>query len=119
MYLGGSPGNFVQISHYDAVRREAYRDFGDPVGMFSRAIVEGLFGIVPDALNKTITIRPGLPSSWNYASFSTPDISFDFKRNDNTDNLYFISKIPGKLGYEVPGNWTRTSKKHYHKWQSC
>jgi hypothetical protein len=86
MYLGGSPGNFVQISHYDANRGEAYRDFGDPIGIFSRALVEGLFGIKPDALKKTLTIRPGLPSEWNYASFSTPDISFDFKRNGKVDH---------------------------------
>lgn len=58
MYLGGSPGNFVQISNYDANRGEAYRDFGDPVGIASRTLVEGLFGIVPDALHNTLNIRP-------------------------------------------------------------
>lgn len=97
MYLGGSPGNVAQISYYDAVRGEAYRDFGDPVGMFSRALVEGLFGIVPDALNKTLTIKPGLPSSWNYASFSTPDISFDFKRSGKTDTYTLVPKFPQPL----------------------
>lgn len=97
MYLGGSPGNFVQISHYDAVRNEAYRDFGDPIGMFSRALVEGLFGIVPNALSNTLTIRPGLPSSWNYASFSTPDISFDFKRSGESDFYTLIPKLPKSL----------------------
>ncbi len=98
MYLGGSPGNIVQISHYDAVRKEAYRDFGDPIGMFSRAVVEGLFGIVPDALNKQITIRPGLPSSWNFATFSTPDISFDFKRSGQTDTYTLTPTFPQSLG---------------------
>lgn len=97
MYLGGSPGNFVQISYYDAIRGEAYRDFGDPVGMFSRALVEGLFGILPDALKKTITIKPGLPSGWNYASFSTPDISFDFKRTGTTDTYTLLSKFQNTL----------------------
>ncbi|MCB5696755.1 hypothetical protein LIQ92_17840, partial [Fusicatenibacter saccharivorans] len=28
MYLGDSPGNFGQISFYDAARGECYRDFG-------------------------------------------------------------------------------------------
>ena len=97
MYLGGSPGNITQISYYDAIRGEAYRDFGDPVGMFSRALVEGLFGIVPDALNNTITIRPGLPADWNYASFATPDISFDFKRTGRTDNYTIIPTFPKSL----------------------
>lgn len=97
MYLGGSPGNIVQISYYDAVRGEAYRDFGDPVGMFSRALVEGLFGIVPNALNKTVTIKPGLPGSWGFASFSTPDISFDFKRTGKTDSYTLVPTFPTAL----------------------
>ena len=97
MYLGGSPGAIVQISHYDAIRAEAYRDFADPVGMFSRALVEGLFGIKPDAFNKSVTIKPGLPSSWDYASFSTPDISFDFKRQGKIDNYQIIPKFPTSL----------------------
>jgi Domain of unknown function (DUF4450) len=103
MYLGGSPGNIVQISHYDAVRREAYRDFGDPVGMFSRALVEGLFGIQPDALNNTLTIRPGLPASWEYASFSTPDIAFDFKRKNKTDTYTITPSflLPLNLKFRV------------------
>ncbi|MDQ5930441.1 MAG: hypothetical protein QG594_2229, partial [Bacteroidota bacterium] len=97
MYLGGSPGNFVQISHYDAIRSEAYRDFGDPVGMFSRALVEGLFGIVPNALSNHLTIRPGLPNSWKFAHFSTPDILFDFKQKRQTDTYTLVSKLPQNL----------------------
>ncbi|RYY51992.1 MAG: DUF4450 domain-containing protein, partial [Chitinophagaceae bacterium] len=58
MYLGGSPGNFQQISTYDAARGEAYRDFADPVGMTARSLVQGLFGILPDALNQRMIIKP-------------------------------------------------------------
>lgn len=97
MYLGGSPGGVVQISHYDAIRGEAYRDFADPVGMFSRALIEGLFGILPDALNHQVTIKPGFPSNWNFASFSTPDVSFDFKRVSKTDIYKIIPKFPEAL----------------------
>lgn len=98
MYLGGSPGNIVQISYFDAARGEAYRDFADPVGMFSRALVEGLFGIVPDALNNTLLIRPGLPATWDFASFKTPDISFDFKRKQKTDTYIIAPTLPTKVG---------------------
>lgn len=97
MYLGGSPGNIVQISHFDAVRGEAYRDFGDPVGMFSRALTEGLFGINPDVLHSKLVIRPGLPVDWEYASFSTPDISFDFKRKQNSDEYLVINTMDKNL----------------------
>lgn len=88
MYLGGSPGNVGQISYYS--NRERYRDFADPVGIFSRALVEGLFGIVPDLLNHSLTIRPGLPYDWDFASFSQPDISFDFRRTGSKD-VYTIT----------------------------
>jgi hypothetical protein len=85
MYLGGSAGNIGQISFYDAARGEAYRDFADPVAMVSRTLVEGLFGIMPNALRKELTIKPGFPSTWNAASITIPDISFDFKRNGSED----------------------------------
>lgn len=90
MYLGASPGNFQQISFYDAVRGELYRDFGDPIGMGARSLVEGLFGVHPDLLNNTVTIKPGLPAEWNYASLNVPDVKFDFKRTGQTD-VYTIT----------------------------
>ena len=97
MYLGGSPANFVQISHYDAVRGEAYRDFGDPVGISSRALVEGLFGITPDILHQKLTVRPGFPAAWGHAAIQTPDLDFSFKRNGKTDSYNFKSIFAGPL----------------------
>jgi hypothetical protein len=97
MYMGGSPGNFVLISAADAARGESYRDFADPVGIFSRTLVEGLFGIVPDALGKKLLVRPGLPAAWEFASFSTPDISFDFKRNGRTDVYQLNTRFSGPM----------------------
>lgn len=85
MFMGASPGNFGQLSFYDAMRGELYRDFADPVGMAARTLVEGLFGILPDALADTLTIRPGLPASWKHAALQVPDISFDFKRKGLLD----------------------------------
>ncbi|HEX6181268.1 MAG TPA: DUF4450 domain-containing protein [Chitinophagaceae bacterium] len=85
MYLGASPGGFQQLSFYDAMRGELYRDFADGLGMTARSLVEGLFGIQPDAMNGTLHIQPGLPSQWNFASLQVPDIHIDFKRNGNID----------------------------------
>ena len=90
MYLGASPGNFQQLSYYDAMRGELYRDFADPVGMAARTLVEGLFGIQPDALLDTLTIQPGLPAHWNFASLQVPDIQFDFKRDEVKDQYTII-----------------------------
>lgn len=100
MYIGSSPGNIVQVCFYDAARGETYRDFADPVGMFSRSMVQGLFGIIPDMLNNKMLIKPGLPSEWDFASFETPDIGFDFKRSDKHIEIYQISPKSSR-GFEL------------------
>lgn len=84
MYLGQSPGNIGQISHYDAARGECYRDFGDPVGILSRTIVQGLYGILPDALKGELTIQPGFPSVWNHASIDNGTVSYSFNKTAYT-----------------------------------
>jgi hypothetical protein len=97
MYLGASPGNFQQLSFYDAFRGELYRDFADPVGMAARTLVEGLFGIVPDALDRTLLIRPGLPEAWDSASLETPDIRFDFNRKKDSDYYTIVQDFPVEM----------------------
>lgn len=97
MYLGGSPGNIGQISFYDAARGEAYRDFADPVAMTARSLVEGLFGILPNALKGELIIKPGFPSSWNNASIHIPDIAIDFKRNGKEDVYTIIPAFTKKM----------------------
>ncbi len=106
MYLGNSPGNIGQISFYDEARGECYRDFGDPVGMASRAIIQGLYGILPDAMNDKIMIRPGFPTRWLSTSISTPDVDFAFVRKNKTDeyriNLRFAKPLNLTLNLRAP-----------------
>jgi hypothetical protein len=101
MYLGGSPGNVGQISYYDAARGESYRDFGDPIGVMSRALVQGLFGIIPDAMNYKLILRPGFPQSWDHASISTSDLDFSFKQTGKTDVYTIKPHFQKKLAVEL------------------
>jgi len=101
MYLGSSPGNIGQISFYDAARGECYRDFGDPIGVASRALVQGLFGVIPDAMNGRVLVRPGFPSAWDHASISTPDINFAFKRIDNKETYNVELKFEKQLALDL------------------
>jgi hypothetical protein len=101
MYLSSSPGGFEQLSFYDAMRGELYRDFADPIGMAGRSLVEGLFGIEPDALKDTLTIQPGWPNAWNRASLQTPDISVDFKRTANTDQYILKPAYPHSMNLQL------------------
>ena len=91
MYLGECPGNFGQISYYDKSRSEAYRDFADNVGVASRAMVVGLFGIRPDAMNSRCVISPSFPGEWDQAGIKTPYLSYTFRREGNFD-IYEIEQ---------------------------
>ena len=91
MYYGASPGNFGQISYYDAARGECYRDFGDCIGISSRTLLQGLFGIIPQALDGTCIIRPGFPAEWDSASVKTPYLDYKFTRKNGKD-IYEITQ---------------------------
>ncbi len=88
-YLGQSPGNFGQISYYDKARSEAYRDFGDNIGITARAVVNGLFGVLPDALNDKCIIKPSWPEEWDSVTFKSPYLTYQFRRN-GTKDIYVI-----------------------------
>ncbi len=112
MYMGGSPGNFGQVSTYDAARGECYRDFSDPVGVASRALVQGLFGILPDAMNGRLVIRPGFPTDWDHALFETSDIKYTFERKGMKDKYTF------DLRFAKPLSLTLDVKAGYEKIKS-
>ncbi len=91
MYDGQSPANFGQISQYDAARGECYRDFGDCIGISSRTLIQGLFGIIPQALDGKCIIRPGFPAEWDSASVKTPYLEYKYRRVDDKD-VYEITQ---------------------------
>ncbi len=101
MYLGSSPGNFQQISYYDAYRGELYRDFADPVGMAARSLVEGLFGVRPDALHDTLRIAPGLPAAWDSAALKVPDVAFQFRRQGQRETYIIAQQLPKLLALQL------------------
>ena len=101
MYLGASPGNFQQLSFYDAIRGELYRDFADGIGISARALVEGLFGIKPDALNNTLTIQPGWPQQWDHASLTIPDIKIDFKRSAGNEMYTIVPSFQKEMNLKL------------------
>ena len=80
MYLGHSPANFGQLSTFDRSMGESYRDFTDVTGISTRTLIEGLYGITPDALDGRCIIRPGFPADWDSASVHTPYLDYTFRR---------------------------------------
>ena len=95
MYLGSSPGNFGQLSTMDRATGEGYRDFSDVTGISSRAFIEGLYGITPNALDGKCIIRPGFPAAWDSASVHTPYLDYSFRR------------VGGKDVFDIEQNFAR------------
>ena len=86
MFMGISPGNVGSMSYLDAYRGESQRDFADGSGVLSRALVEGLFGVRPDALAGELVFEPGWPAAWDHAGLRHPDFSVGFSRTGDTDS---------------------------------
>lgn len=103
-FLGLCPGNYGAMTSHDAARGEAQRDFGDAIGINSRTLVEGLFGVKPDALAGELRIVPGFPSDWTFAKMHHPDFDFEFQRTGVTETYTIESKfpVPMKLILEAP-----------------
>lgn len=87
MYMGISPGNVGSMSYLDVYRRESQRDFADGGGVLSRALIEGLFGVRPDALEGVLKVRPGFPAKWDHASLDHPDVRVAFRRSGRRDTF--------------------------------
>ena len=98
MYLGSSPANFGQLSQLDVATGEGYRDFADVTGISSRALIQGLYGITPNALEGECILRPGFPAAWDSASVHTPYLDYAFKR------------VNGKDVFDVTQNFKRPLK---------
>ncbi|KQM44655.1 DUF4450 domain-containing protein [Chryseobacterium sp. Leaf201] len=101
MYYGISPGNFEQLSHYDAFRGELYRDFADPIGVASRTLTEGLFGVYPNLLDNKINIKPGFPKDWNSAGLKLPDWEYQFIRTSKKTEYVFKSNYQNPVALEM------------------
>jgi Domain of unknown function (DUF4450) len=104
MFLGLCPGNVGMTTWFDMARGEAQRDFADAVGTSSRAMVEGLFGVQPDALGGELRVRPGFPADWQHARIQHPDFNIAFSRNGLTETFSVELKCskPMALRLQIP-----------------
>ena len=94
MYQGLCPGNFHVTSQLDPHAGETQRDAGDPIGITARALTEGLFGVLPDMMRGTLTIRPGFPAEWNEARLSHPEMDIEWRRDGMHETFAIRSRLP-------------------------
>lgn len=102
LFMGICPGNIGSMNYLDAYRRESQRDFADGSGVFSRALVEGLFGVHPDFLSGSVRFAPGFPVGWDHAEMHHPDFDLEFLRKCDTDRYLFKFKRDLQLHLDLP-----------------
>ena len=93
MFMGISPGNVGSMNYLDVYRRESQRDFADGSGVLSRAVVEGLFGVRPDALAGELTLAPGWPADWAYARLNHPRVGLEYRREGIEERLVITPRF--------------------------
>jgi len=101
MFLGLCPGNVGCMTSHDMARGEAQRDFADPTGVNSRALVEGLFGVKPDELAGELKIVPGFPAKWDHTSIHHPDFNLEFRRDGLTETYLVEPKFPKPMKLDL------------------
>lgn len=106
MFLGLCPGNVGCMTSHDMARGEAQRDFADGIGITSRALVEGLFGVRPDVLAGQLKVVPGFPADWRFAKIQHPDFAFEFHREGLTESCWIKSAFPKPMALtlELPAH---------------
>lgn len=96
MFMGISPGNVGSMSYLDVYRRESQRDFADGSGVLSRALVEGLFGVRPNALAGELVVAPGFSEEWEFARLRHPDVTVEFARKGDSDSFVIEQRFGTK-----------------------
>jgi len=95
-------------------------DTGTPAGcplqgwsssMLIQGVVEGLFGVHPNALTKSVTINPTLPKEWQTAQIKQlhigdASIEAKYHQEENTQSLSIISNKEYNItaGFKLPSN---------------
>jgi hypothetical protein len=112
MYASRVPGNCSGTSELDGRFSGAATDFNCSVGMLGRALVEGLFGVVPNLIEGELLIRPGLPPGWNFASIDTPNVGYTYSRKGDAERFEVRSKLnrPARLRLHVAANAVRVAQ---------
>ena len=108
-YQARVPGT---ISCYGGTEAQqgTYVDFNDAVSMFGRVIVEGLLGILPKMQEQKVTIQPGFPLDWNEAKIKTPDIEYEYKRENFSESLHVATTKPTKKRLRLIAKQDRIEK---------
>ncbi len=101
IFNGPTPGGLACHSNSNGTQR-ANDEFTDAISMWGRAVVEGLFGIVPKLQDKRILLSPQFPLGWEKASISTPLLSYNWRRHNGTIAIEWTAPQPISIHLHMP-----------------
>ncbi len=85
-------------------------DFNDCSSMFTRVLVEGLFGYQPDYPQNIVKVSPQFPKEWDSASIRTPDYSYQFKIDKKVISASIHLAKSAAIDYYLPVNVSGIAK---------
>lgn len=84
---GKNPGMCQHVLTARGVGDCGCRDFTDVTSLHLLTLIEGLFGIRFRLLEDVIEIAPGFPADWTDASITLKDLSLNYYRDGDDENL--------------------------------
>ncbi|MCL4691562.1 MAG: hypothetical protein KJ060_03520, partial [Candidatus Hydrogenedentes bacterium] len=83
-------------------RQRANDEFTDAISMWGRAVVEGLFGIVPNRPKGYTALSPQFPSVWTEASIESPHLSYQWRRDAGVVSIEWSSPVETSIHLRLP-----------------
>lgn len=77
-------------------------DFADTSTQYVRVVAEGLFGIKMNVPENIVTITPGFPAHWDYASISTDYLSYDYRKEGSRDRFVISTEKALHYAMHIP-----------------
>ena len=106
IFNGPTPGGLSCHSLVDGKQR-ANDEFSDASSMWGRAVMEGLFGIVPDRPAGVVRVTPQFPEDWPAASIKTPHFSYHWARQNERIALDWESPVETAVNFRLPAQGRR------------
>jgi len=101
IFNGPTPGGLACHTQTDG-RQRANDEFADAISMWGRAVVEGLFGIVPRRQDSVVELTPQFPRDWNEAAIDTPHFSYLWRRKPGKIAVRWKSPVETKVRLRLP-----------------
>ncbi|NQU39995.1 MAG: DUF4450 domain-containing protein [Lentisphaerae bacterium] len=101
LFSGPTPGGLPCHAAADGTQR-SNAEFADAISMWPRAVLEGLFGIVPKKPDGLVELTPQFPTDWDDASIEAPHFAFNWTRRGGRERIEWRSPSTTRVRLKLP-----------------